>query len=118
MSAWLQTFAALSLGAAVCCAMRIAFDETRRPQSMAVMNIVWPINALYARPIALWAYHAGGRAAPSGAPSRAEKDRQHAASEEHGVRSPGFGQVAKGATHCGARCALGDIIARGVKEAM
>lgn len=38
------------------CAAVIAADLVRRPQRMAVMNPVWPINALYLGPVALWAY--------------------------------------------------------------
>ena len=68
---------------------------------MAVMEAVWPITALYTGPLGLWAYWRWGR--PKSAATR----------REHGEPAPRrFGvRVAVGASHCGAGCTLGDIIA-------
>jgi len=43
----LQTAAWISIALAVACALWIAFAVVRRPQPMAVMNVVWPVSALY-----------------------------------------------------------------------
>jgi hypothetical protein len=80
----------ISLGVGFLCAAIIAVDLLRRPQMMGVMNLVWPITALYGGPLALYAYWTLGR------PGRTKKFWQ---------------SVVVGATHCGAGCTLGDIIA-------
>lgn len=74
---------------------------------MWIMNIVWPLTALYAGPLALWAYSRIGLL------SSRESVRQVRA---HGQEGPGkkkpFAQsVAIAATHCGSGCTLGDICA-------
>ena len=68
---------------------------------MAVMEAVWPITALYLGPLALWAYRSWGR----------PKAARYV--DEHGEAPPrSFAvRVAIGASHCGAGCTLGDIIA-------
>jgi len=61
--AWLEV-----IGLASC--FFIAVDLRRRqPQPMAVMNWVWPINALWAGLIGIWAYWAIGRTGPITSPS-------------------------------------------------
>jgi len=37
----------MSLAIASLCAILISIDEIRRPQKMWIMNVVWPITALY-----------------------------------------------------------------------
>lgn len=62
-----------------------------RRQSMAIMNVVWPVTALYFGPVAVWYYFTWARA---------------------GQRRKDFAfwhQAAVGTTHCGAGCAIGDI---------
>jgi hypothetical protein len=65
------------------------------------------------RPLGLWAYYTAGRTAPGDAePARTQG--AHAA-HMHGGGGGGAGSLARaaalGATHCGAGCALGDLIA-------
>lgn len=43
------------------CALLITIDILRHPQQMAVMNFVWPINALWAGPLCVWAYFTLGK---------------------------------------------------------
>lgn len=43
------------------CALLITIDILRHPQEMAVMNLVWPINALWAGPFCVWAYFTLGK---------------------------------------------------------
>jgi hypothetical protein len=87
---WLTVIAWISLVLAFVSAGIILIDVVRRPQQMAIMNWVWPITALYAGPLAIWAYRKLGRS--SG-------------------RKPFWASVVVSATHCGAGCTLGDIIA-------
>jgi len=88
------TVAALWFAASVLCAVAVAVDEvTARRQKMAVMNLVWPITALWAGPPGLWAYLRFGR---SGRPRAA---------------SGSFPAVAKATMHCGSGCTVGDVLA-------
>jgi heme/copper-type cytochrome/quinol oxidase subunit 2 len=54
----LQVFAWLSLGTAFICAAMITVHEIRHPQKMMVMNLVWPLTALYLSVFGLFAYFA------------------------------------------------------------
>ena len=99
MPEWLHALAVVSLILAVACAAAIALDMALgRRQPMAIMNLVWPITALYAGPLGLWAYMRVGRAS---------KDGRHA---HHGDR-PFAQNVMLAATHCGSGCTLGDLTA-------
>ena len=109
MPAWLHPLALAALGLGLLCAAAIAVDLVRRPQRMAVMNPVWPINALYLGPVALWAYWAMGREQPAAAHGQ-HHHGQHRM--DGGAREPPtWRQVFKGTMHCGAGCTLGDILA-------
>jgi Domain of unknown function (DUF4396) len=80
----------------------IALGLFRHPQKMAIMNLVWPITALYFGPFALWTYFGFGR------------EKQHATGHDrngHHGSKPLWQKVWIGSTHCGAGCTLGDIIA-------
>ncbi|HET9146695.1 MAG TPA: DUF4396 domain-containing protein [Acetobacteraceae bacterium] len=90
---WLYWLSVASLCLAALSAILIIADLARHPQKMAVMNFVWPITALYFGPVALWAYRAMGR--PGGGHNE----------------KPFWQTTFVGATHCGAGCTLGDIIA-------
>ena len=90
----LHGVAVASLSLALFCAVTIALDEVRRPQKMAVMNIVWPLTALFGSVVWLALYYRWGR--------RGSDDEM-----------PMAVSVFKGASHCGAGCTLGDLIAEG-----
>lgn len=92
----LHLLATGSLIVAVACAVTIALDELRRPQKMGIMNLVWPLTALFGGALWLAGYYRWGR---SPLPGRDEPDPPFAVS------------VATGASHCGAGCTLGDIVA-------
>lgn len=105
---WLHvlSIAALLLGAL--CAAVILADVIRHPQHMGIMNVVWPVTALFGTIIALWGYFAYGRLATH--------ERAHAAMQRHKEmpskkETPFPVMVAKGASHCGSGCTLGDILA-------
>lgn len=105
---WLHALAIFSLIAGLICAVWISIDEIRHPQHMWIMNLVWPITALYASALGLIFYFAYGRLATL---------KKMQAANEAGKTPPSVGLtpfpiiVAKGALHCGSGCTLGDIIA-------
>lgn len=92
----LHLLAILSLSQASACAVIIALDEMRRPQKMRIMNLVWPLTALFGGVLWLAGYYRWGRTSPAG---------------EQCPEPPFAVSVAIGASHCGAGCTLGDIIA-------
>ncbi|NDW04253.1 DUF4396 domain-containing protein [Jiella pacifica] len=105
---WLHILAIITLLLGAASAVLIAFDVSRDPQHMTIMNFVWPISGLYAGPIAVWAYWKWGRLA--------SHSRAHAAMEAgkpmpSKAKTPHYATVGKGAAHCGAGCTLGDICA-------
>jgi len=75
---------------------------------MWIMNIVWPVTALYSGPIGLWAYFRLGRQSTHRAMQVSQQ--QHASS----VSRPLAQSAGLAATHCGSGCALGDLLAEGV----
>ncbi|MBR0553781.1 DUF4396 domain-containing protein [Sphingomonadaceae bacterium LXI357] len=91
--AWLHTLATISLVLGFVCAAYIAIDEVRHPQKMWIMNLVWPLTALFGSVVWLAFYQSFGR----NDGSQSDEPPMHIA-------------VAKGASHCGAGCTLGDII--------
>lgn len=117
---WLRVLAWLYLGTSFICAFLIVLDEFRRPQKMWIMNLVWPITALYFGPVALWGYYKSG---PKMTRQHYEQMQREIHSESRrqkgdGRRNqeiqqddPSREQVAVADTHCGAGCTLGDISA-------
>ncbi|MGE5146057.1 MAG: DUF4396 domain-containing protein [Candidatus Eiseniibacteriota bacterium] len=105
---FLHALSVIALFAGVISAAIIALDETRHPQRMAIMNLVWPITGLYAGPLALWAYYRYGRLAEHG---RGERAPARDETPPHRAQTPYPVKIGKGAAHCGAGCTLGDICA-------
>jgi hypothetical protein len=110
----------ISLGLAFASAAVIIFDEIKHPQQMWVMNIVWPVTALYFSAIAVWFYFRAGRRMTREAMHtsmhgmHAEHSREISAQaprNSSGVPNLTFTQVAISASHCGAGCVIGDVIA-------
>jgi hypothetical protein len=108
MQPWLHSLSAASLLAGALCSIVIAIDlAADNRQKMWIMNVVWPITALYSGPLGLLAYYAF---------VRLSSKKRAMAARERGEREPGkekpFWQtVAVAATHCGSGCTLGDIAA-------
>ena len=74
---------------------------------MWIMNIVWPLTALYAGPLAAWSYFKVGRLSTHQAMEQAK-----ARGEKPEARKKPFWQsAALGTSHCGSGCTLGDIVA-------
>jgi hypothetical protein len=57
---WLHILAIAMLGIGIATAIGIAIDEFRHPRTMAIMNVVWPIAALFGTVIVAAAYLASG----------------------------------------------------------
>lgn len=99
---WLDVLAWISLGVAFLCAGMIVFDifGRGRRQKMWIMEAVWPVTALYAGPLGLWAYRRYGRLSSP-------------AFQKQTGRGPDYGEAVStsvGVSHCGAGCTLGDIV--------
>jgi hypothetical protein len=107
-----ETLGAVSIGLAAVCSLAIAIDILAgRRQVMAVMNLVWPITALYLGPIGLWAYWTMGR--PDAKPTNhaAMPGMAGHAMVGNALRTRPFWQSVFVATsHCGAGCVVGDLI--------
>jgi hypothetical protein len=105
--AWLLTISILSLVLAGICALLIAADiVVGHKQHMWIMNLVWPITALYAGPLALWACYSVGRLSTHKA-TMAAKERDE---KPPGKQKPFWQMVALAASHCGSGCTLADIV--------
>lgn len=95
---WLTALAWVSLGSAFASAGWILADIFVRGhrQPMWIMEVVWPVTALYFGPLALLGYRAWGRPA-------AECGRHE--------DKPDYAVTAVGVSHCGAGCSIGDVVA-------
>lgn len=98
---WLDAVAYLSLALALLCGAAMAIDIVRRPQKMAVMSVVWPLTALFGSVLWLAAYFAWGRS-PA---------REGSGQEDKAAAGGMPFAVFKAASHCGAGCTVGDIVA-------
>jgi hypothetical protein len=102
-AAWLVALAWFALAVAFASAAWISFDIGVRGyrQHMKIMDVVWPVTALYFGPAAVAAYRAWGR------------PQTHRWQQQHGDPqvTRGYASTAVGVSHCGAGCALGDIVA-------
>ena len=104
---WLHLLAWIYLITSFVCAACLVVDELYHPQHMWIMNVVWPVNALYWGPVAVWAYYRWGR--PS--TRRLDMEAMQHGEEDPGTRKPFWAMVAVADGHCGAGCTLGDILA-------
>jgi hypothetical protein len=98
----LELVAWASLGLAAISASIIVVDIARdHRQKMAVMNIVYPVSALYWGPVGLWFYWRHGRRR---ATSTIERE-----GEVDVETLPRWTVLANAVSHCGAGCTIGDI---------
>lgn len=79
---------------------------------MGVMNVVWPISALYFSIFAVWVYWKWGLPKTKQAMSAQEHEHQYSPEGGSGSnsRSPSGSQIAVGTSHCGAGCAIADVV--------
>ncbi|HVV71550.1 MAG TPA: DUF4396 domain-containing protein [Verrucomicrobiae bacterium] len=105
---WLEILALVSLCAAGVSFLVIVIDLiSGHAQHMWIMNVVWPVTALYLGPLALVTYFRWGRLSTQ----RSVMQAQEQGRENPGKRKPFWQQCAVGVTHCGSGCTLGDIAA-------
>ncbi|MGE5205235.1 MAG: DUF4396 domain-containing protein [Chlamydiota bacterium] len=117
---WLHVLAWLFLALSSASALAILLHQVRQPQKMFIMNWVWPLTALYFGPLAVWRYWRSGLKG-----TKRHYQQMHREVAEEVNRLPGSSllnlarspepppsreQVAVATTHCGAGCALGDIV--------
>ena len=78
-----------------------------------IMNVVWPVTALYLSVLALWGYFRIGRGMARNAAQSMSDDRmQHYKNkQQESPPNPTWRQIAVADTHCGAGCVVGDVIA-------
>jgi hypothetical protein len=100
---------ALIAAAACACVLLVDILAGRR-QPMAIMNVVWPLTALYAGPLALVAYFYVGRSKPM---DRGAHDQHHQHVASMKSKRPMWQAALLGTTHCGAGCMLGDMLSDG-----
>lgn len=105
--AWFHTLAITALLLGAICAVLVLFDVLRHPQKMMVMNVVWPVTALFGTVLTAWGYYSFGRDSSLEAMQSARS--AHRKMPSHSQPYPVL--VAKGALHCGAGCMIGDVIA-------
>lgn len=109
----LATISWISLLIAVLSALVIAIDEFRNPQQMWIMNIVWPVTALYFSIFAVVFYFRAGRRSSRRAMASMSKEEMQLhkqQTEEKARHDPSLRQVALATSHCGAGCVLADIL--------
>jgi hypothetical protein len=104
------TLAWVSIGTALLCALIIVLDEVRNPQPMGVMNVVWPVTALYFSIFAVWAYMRWGRPKALTRKPIGSTMNDTSGEQAHPRRNPTPGQVAVSASHCGAGCMIADVL--------
>lgn len=117
---WLRLLAWICLIFSFASALAITAHEFRRPQKMFIMNLVWPITALYFGPLAVWWYAKSGLRSTKAYHEQMQHRMEQNVSElsdaaRHQLaRSPEVEptreQVAVATSHCGAGCTLGDIV--------
>ncbi len=105
----LATVSWISLGVAFACALYLVIDVFRHPQKMAIMNVVWPVTALYLSVFAVWGYHRYGRPMASDAPKMKPQTGPPPPTQQ-GHKKPTWPQIAVAASHCGSGCTLADVI--------
>lgn len=103
----LELLSVASLALAGVCAVWIALDiAAGHRQQMWIMDVVWPITALYAGPLALIAYYRVGRLSTKQAIAEAKARHE----KPPGKKKPFWQMVALGSSHCGGGCTLADIV--------
>lgn len=100
---WIDAVGWFSLSVAFASALVILIDVflLGYRQKMWIMNLVYPVTALYWGPVTVWFYFRHGR--------RTSKP----VIEQHGTPDsdelPSWNVLSKAVSHCGAGCTLGDI---------
>ena len=106
--AWLHLLSIFALVLGFVTAGVIMIDLVRHPQKMWIMDIVWPVVALFGTVLTIWAYFRYGRLSTR----EAVKNAKNGGGEPPRKNETPFPvMVGKGTLHCGSGCTLGDICA-------
>ena len=106
----LRFFAFLSICTGVLSAFIIIVDIYFNPQKMRIMNIVWPVTALYAGPAGLFMYFKIGRNKTDHALQNTGKHLHGMAETKMSGQPVTWGHITKSTLHCGSGCFTGDIL--------
>jgi hypothetical protein len=106
--AWFHELSIASLSLGGLCFLIIAFDLFKHPQHMWIMNVVWPVTALFGSVWIVWQYFRYGRLASH---HLAHEAKQRGDAPPNKRLTPFSVMVSNGALHCGSGCTLGDITA-------
>jgi hypothetical protein len=106
--AWFHDLSVAYLAFGGLCSLVISADELRHPQHMWIMNVVWPVTALFGTAWVMWQYFAYGRLATR---AKMHTTMECDAKPPNKRLTPFPIMVANGALHCGSGCTLGDICA-------
>ena len=111
---WLHIVAWTWLVICFASALGIVAHTVRNLQKMWIMNMVWPITALYMGPFAAYLYH---KSLPVS--TRAgSAPHMDAMMERHKNDPPTWLQNSIAVFHCGAGCSIGDAIAEPLVPAL
>jgi hypothetical protein len=105
---WLHDLAIAYLLFGALSAVVIAVDVIRHRQHMWIMDVVWPVTALFGTAWILWQYFTYGRLATQ---AKAEAAMRHDEEPPNKRLTPFPVMAANGTLHCGSGCTLGDICA-------
>lgn len=105
---WLHIVSTVFVCLGLTCALVIAADVLRHPQHMWIMNIVWPVTALFGTIWIIWQYFKYGRLATYEQAHSAMKRGEEPPNKRF---TPFAVMVSNGTLHCGSGCTLGDICA-------
>ena len=105
---WLLLVSIFALVLGFAAAGVILIDEMRHPQHMWIMNVVWPVVALFGTVLTIWAYFRYGRLATMEAVMNAKSGGRESSGKS---ATPFPVMVVKATLHCGSGCTLGDICA-------
>lgn len=106
--AWLHELSLAYLMLGGVCSLAITLDLVRHPQHMWIMNVVWPVTALFGTVGILWQYFKYGRLATDSLAQDAARRHEELPNKR---LTPFPVAVANGTLHCGSGCALGDLCA-------
>lgn len=104
---WFHQLSVIFILAGLISAAIVLIDVIRRPQHMAVMNVVWPVTALFGAVFLVGFYFRYGRGTAARGTEQQENHGGHRG--QYSMKFPVA--VAKGALHCGSGCTLGDVVA-------
>lgn len=105
---WLHYLSMAYLVFGFVCTAVVVLDLFRHPQHMWIMNVVWPVTALFGTLWILWQYFRYGRLAERRLAHEAMQRKEEMPSRKS---TPFPIMVASGTLHCGSGCALADIAA-------